>query len=181
MEIEIRHRRGTESRPRLPLLFALLATTLAAQPVHAQALPPERLEVSADSQAYASALGSLRQERPQTGGSTYAAVIHGSALTALRGRTNDSEAGAARLHLLDPELHAMPEPLSRVAASRTGPRTILLGVGVGVAVGTTAFLIQSGGCWRRAESMCELGIPLYVGGGAVVGGLIGYLIGKRGP
>lgn len=49
----------------------------------------------------------------------------------------------------------------------------------GAVVGAAVFLLQSNGCWRRAESMCELAIPLYVGAGAAAGGVIGNVLGAR--
>lgn len=57
---------------------------------------------------------------------------------------------------------------------------VLIGAGAGATVGAAAFLLTSDGCWRESDSMCELAIPLYVGGGAVAGGLFGYLVGRRG-
>jgi hypothetical protein len=62
-------------------------------------------------------------------------------------------------------------------ARMTGRRGALLGAGVGAGAGIAAFLLASDGCWRRAESMCELAIPIYVGAGAAVGGLVGLLLG----
>ena len=61
---------------------------------------------------------------------------------------------------------------------RAGWRAPLIGAGVGAAVGLGAFLVLSDGCWREIESMCELEIPVYVVGGAAVGGLFGYLFGR---
>lgn len=58
-------------------------------------------------------------------------------------------------------------------------RATLIGAGAGAAVGAAVFLVQSDGCWREAESMCGLAVPLYVGRGAVAGGLFGHLIGGR--
>ena len=56
-------------------------------------------------------------------------------------------------------------------------RSGLLGAGVGSGIGIVAFLVTSDGCWRKSESMCELSIPLYVGAGAAVGGVLGWLLG----
>ena len=61
---------------------------------------------------------------------------------------------------------------------RAGWRAPLIGAGVGAAVGLGAFLVLSDGCWREIESMCELEIPVYVVGGAAVGGLFGYIFGR---
>lgn len=60
-------------------------------------------------------------------------------------------------------------------------RAALIGAGVGAAVGGAAFLLLSDGCLGEGDSMCGLAIPLYVGGGAATGGLIGYLLGRRSP
>ena len=56
-------------------------------------------------------------------------------------------------------------------------RSGLLGAGIGSGIGIVAFLVTSDGCWRRSESMCELSIPMYVGAGAAVGGILGWLLG----
>ncbi|MBW3629884.1 MAG: hypothetical protein KY464_11375 [Gemmatimonadetes bacterium] len=58
-------------------------------------------------------------------------------------------------------------------------RSALLGAGIGAGVGGAAFVIGSGGCWRKPESMCELAIPLYVGAGALSGGLLGFLLAAK--
>lgn len=50
------------------------------------------------------------------------------------------------------------------------------GAVLGAAVGL-AILFAPSNC-RSSESMCGAGIPLYVGAGAIGGGLIGYLIGS---
>ncbi len=70
-----------------------------------------------------------------------------------------------------------------VVAQQHAPRwaRILTGAGIGAAIGGTAFLLQSNGCWRKTESMCELAIPLFIGAGATAGGVIGYLLGSRAP
>ena len=76
-----------------------------------------------------------------------------------------------------------PEPLfagsggSAADAARSG--VVPYGVGgalIGAAIGV-AILFAPRQC-RTGDSMCGLAIPLYVGAGAAVGGLIGYLVGK---
>lgn len=68
---------------------------------------------------------------------------------------------------------------ARAAPPRWGSG--LAGAGVGAAVGIAAFVLTSDGCWRKAESMCELSIPLYVGAGAAAGGLLGWVLAGRAP
>ena len=90
---------------------------------------------------------------------------------------------AAHVGWMAPE--APPLPPGALALDRDGRHALsrtsatLAGLGIGAAAGGVAFLALSGGCWRRGESMCELAIPIYVGAGAAVGGLIGYLLGGR--
>jgi hypothetical protein len=75
--------------------------------------------------------------------------------------------------------YAVPLTLETRQPRRRG--AVLLGAAAGGAAGAAAFLLVSDGCWRAAESMCELAIPLYVGAGAVTGGLIAHVLGRRSP
>ncbi len=58
-------------------------------------------------------------------------------------------------------------------ANRSVAVPVIIGAVAGAAIGT-AVLFAPGNC-RSGESMCGVGIPLYVGGGVLVGGLAGYL------
>lgn len=53
------------------------------------------------------------------------------------------------------------------------------GAVLGALLGTAALYLTEDGC-TETGSMCGLAIPLYAGGGAVAGGLVGYLIGRSG-
>jgi hypothetical protein len=73
-----------------------------------------------------------------------------------------------------------PTAPSRVSARTTERRAtvpVIIGAVAGAAIGT-AVLFGPADC-RTGESMCGVGIPLYVGGGALAGGLIGYLFSRR--
>lgn len=73
--------------------------------------------------------------------------------------------------------------LPLVFEQQPGPRwhRIAVGAGAGALIGGAVFLLQSDGCWQEADSMCELAIPLYIGGGAAVGGLVGFVFAKESP
>lgn len=68
-------------------------------------------------------------------------------------------------------------------AARPGSalRSTVTGALLGAAVGTLAFLAQANveDC-TSTGSMCGLALPLFAGGGAVVGGVVGFVIGSRG-
>ena len=74
--------------------------------------------------------------------------------------------------------HSTPVLLAGSAQSRrwTVAGYTLTGALAGAAAGM-AVLFASEDC-RTPESMCGLGIPLYTGSGAAVGGLIGYVVGR---
>jgi hypothetical protein len=75
---------------------------------------------------------------------------------------------------------AQVAPVALAWQSREGKSSklpIVVGALAGAGVGVIALFAQSD-C-RRVESMCGLAIPLYVGGGALLGGAIGYIWSRR--
>jgi hypothetical protein len=82
----------------------------------------------------------------------------------------------------DPVLTRLPsrvEPLHAVDSRRmsVGGYTAV-GAVVGALLGTAALYL--GYDCTETGSMCGLGIPLFAGGGALVGGLVGFVTGKVG-
>jgi hypothetical protein len=64
---------------------------------------------------------------------------------------------------------------TRRAPGRRG-RAVMIGALAG-AVGGTVLLFSDGSC-RTPESMCGLSIPLHAGGGALLGGAVGYVVAR---
>ena len=64
---------------------------------------------------------------------------------------------------------------SASTARRSATGFTIGGAVAGALIGST-LLFAPANC-RTAESMCGLGLPVYAGGGAIIGGLIGYRIG----
>lgn len=64
---------------------------------------------------------------------------------------------------------------SASAAPRSATGFMIGGAVAGALIGSI-LLFAPANC-RDTGSMCGLGLPLYAGGGAIIGGLIGYLIG----
>lgn len=87
------------------------------------------------------------------------------------------------LHLYANPPHLAPSMRADWAPTTRTPRSRRRGVAIGALIGAvagTGLLFASNNC-RTPESMCGLSIPLYVGGGALIGGVAGYVATKARP
>lgn len=97
-------------------------------------------------------------------------------------QANVREHHGGPIRLLDvdarPLAPAIPAPAAlRGARERSPRRTAAIGALAGAAAGTVVFLATMGDGCGETGSMCGLGIPVFVGGGAVVGGVVGWIVG----
>ena len=83
-----------------------------------------------------------------------------------------------RLSVQRPTSAVLRAPItSQAQEKRSTIKPVAIGALVGAVVGTVV-LVSAYDC-RSTGSMCGLGIPLYTGGGALIGGAVGYIWSRR--